>query len=93
MVKQGRGARLKGPERELFSGDFWLGDQAVTLGLADGIGNLYSVMHREFKVSEFVDYSSQPSLLQDIVSGIGSEITFAVATQGRQSGLLAKQLM
>ena len=34
-----RGARLAA-DRDLFSGDIWIGDEAVSLGLADGIGHL-----------------------------------------------------
>src|SRR5947209_2471003 len=44
LVKQSRGARLKGPEQTLFSGEYWTGSTAVALGLADGIGDLRSVM-------------------------------------------------
>ncbi len=38
-VRARRGARLTGAE-ELFTGDFWIGQRAVDLGLADGIGHL-----------------------------------------------------
>ena len=91
MVKQGRGNRLKGSDSKLFSGDFWLGDTAIKLGLADGLGNLYSVMKKEFKVSDFVDYSNQPSLLHNFIKGVGSEVNFAFVTQGQQPHLLARQ--
>ena len=40
LVKQSRGARLKGPEKTLFSGEYWSGAKAIELGLADGIGDL-----------------------------------------------------
>jgi signal peptide peptidase SppA len=48
LVKQSRGARLKGPEQTLFSGEYWTGSTAVALGLADGIGDLRSVMRERF---------------------------------------------
>src|SRR6266567_6021776 len=32
LVKQSRGARLKGPEQTLFSGEYWTGSTAVALG-------------------------------------------------------------
>ena len=48
LVKQSRGARLKGPEQTLFSGEYWTGSKAVALGLADGIGDLRSVMRERF---------------------------------------------
>src|SRR5439155_6122628 len=48
LVKQSRGARLKGPEQTLFTGEYWTGSTAVALGLADGIGDLRSVMRERF---------------------------------------------
>jgi len=48
LVKQSRGARLNGPETTLFSGEYWTGSSAVALGLADGIGDLRSVMRERF---------------------------------------------
>jgi signal peptide peptidase SppA len=43
-VRTRRGARLKAPEEELFTGEFWTGRRAVALGLADGIGELRATM-------------------------------------------------
>src|SRR2546429_7401897 len=40
LVKRSRGARLKGPEKTLFSGEYWTGGKAIELGLADGIADL-----------------------------------------------------
>jgi signal peptide peptidase SppA len=48
LVKQSRGARLTGPENDLFSGEFWTGRKAVTLGVADGIGDLRTVLRQRF---------------------------------------------
>lgn len=48
LVKRSRGARLSGPENDLFSGEFWTGRKAVTLGVADGIGDLRSVLRQRF---------------------------------------------
>ncbi len=39
-VRTRRGARLKAPEAELFSGRFWTGRRAVELGLADRLGEV-----------------------------------------------------
>jgi serine protease SohB len=38
-VRSRRGARLKAPEAELFTGRFWAGTKAVELGLADRLGD------------------------------------------------------
>ena len=44
VVKQRRGARLKAPDEELFTGAFWSGPKAVDLGLIDGITDLRTRM-------------------------------------------------
>ena len=36
LVKQSRGARLKGADDALFSGEYWAGETSCPLGLADG---------------------------------------------------------
>ena len=48
LVKQSRGARLKGPEATLFSGEYWTGPKAIELGLADAIGELRSTLRKRF---------------------------------------------
>src|ERR1700712_5788044 len=44
LVKQSRGARLKGADDVLFSGEYWAGETSVTLGLADAIGDIRSTL-------------------------------------------------
>jgi len=48
LVKRSRGARLKGPEKTLFSGEYWTGGKATELGLADGIGDLRATLRARF---------------------------------------------
>ena len=48
LVKASRGARLIGPESDLFSGEFWTGLKAVTMGVADSIGDLRTVLRQRF---------------------------------------------
>jgi serine protease SohB len=48
LVKERRGARLVGPENDLFSGEFWTGRKAVELGIADSIGDLRSTLRQRF---------------------------------------------
>jgi len=48
LVKQSRGARLKGTDDVLFTGEYWAGDSAVSLGLADGIGDLRSTLRSRY---------------------------------------------
>jgi signal peptide peptidase SppA len=44
VVKDRRGARLKGPDAELFSGAFWSAAEALDLGLIDGISDVRTKM-------------------------------------------------
>ena len=48
LVKTSRGARLKGPESALFSGEYWAGRKALEYGLVDGLGDLRSVLRQRF---------------------------------------------
>ncbi|HEX4042148.1 MAG TPA: S49 family peptidase [Xanthobacteraceae bacterium] len=48
LVKARRGAKLKGPENDLFSGEYWTGRKALELGLVDAIGDLRAVLRQKF---------------------------------------------
>jgi signal peptide peptidase SppA len=48
LVKDSRGTRLKGADDELFTGEYWAGDRSVSLGLADGIGDLRSTLRTRY---------------------------------------------
>jgi signal peptide peptidase SppA len=48
LVRARRGARLKGDENELLSGEVFTGKSALAAGLVDGIGDLRGVMRQRF---------------------------------------------
>jgi signal peptide peptidase SppA len=48
LVKGSRGARLKGADEVLFTGEYWAGDTSVSLGLADAIGDLRSTLRARY---------------------------------------------
>ena len=48
LVKNSRGARLRGDDAYMFSGEYWAGDRAVSLGLVDAIGDLRSVVRARY---------------------------------------------
>jgi len=48
LVKQSRGARLKGADDVLFTGEYWAGEKSVSLGLADAIGDLRSTLRARY---------------------------------------------
>ncbi len=48
LVRSRRGAKLNGPESELFSGAFWTGQKALGLGVIDSIGNLRATLRERY---------------------------------------------
>src|SRR6202012_2429176 len=48
LVRKSRGSRLKGSEDVLFTGEYWAGESSVSLGLADGIGDMRSVLRARY---------------------------------------------
>jgi signal peptide peptidase SppA len=48
LVKNSRGARLKGADDVLFTGEYWAGDTSVALGLADAIGDMRSTLRARY---------------------------------------------
>jgi serine protease SohB len=83
LVKERRAGKLKGPEKTLFSGEFWTAPKAIELGLADSIGDLRSVLRNRFgeKVRTPL-ISAERSLFGRRLQGVG----FAAALAG-QPGL------
>jgi signal peptide peptidase SppA len=48
LVKESRGARLKASDDVLFTGEYWAGETCVSLGLADAIGDLRSIVRARY---------------------------------------------
>jgi protease-4 len=72
-VREGRGDRLK-ETPELFSGLFWSGDQAVDLGLADGLGNLDYVARELIKAEDVIDYTRRENVAERLAKRFGAAI-------------------
>jgi protease-4 len=73
VVKEGRGARLR-ETPETFSGLFWNGEQAVKLGLADGLGNLDYVARDVVKAEDVIDYTQQENVAERLAKRFGASI-------------------
>ncbi len=73
VVREGRGKRLK-ETPELFSGLFWSGEQAVSLGLADGLGNLDYVAREIVKAEEIIDYTRHDNVAERLAKRFGAAI-------------------
>ena len=81
VVVKGRHGKLRGATAELFSGDFWTGQQAVKLGLADGTGNLWEIMKSEFGVTHYKNYSAKPSLIQMIFKDMNVQLNLPILNE------------
>ncbi len=73
VVKQGRGDRLK-ETPETFSGLFWNGEQAVTLGLVDHLGSLDYVAREVVKAEEVIDYTPKENVAERLAKRFGASI-------------------
>ncbi|WP_137886928.1 S49 family peptidase [Pseudomonas sp. 2FE] len=79
-VKQGRGERLKDAEHpELFSGLIWSGEQALTLGLIDALGNTSSVARDVIGEKELVDYTVQETPFDRFAKKLGASVAEQLA--------------
>jgi protease-4 len=87
VVKQGRGERLK-ETPDMFSGLFWTGQQAVDMGLADGLGSMDSVARDVVKAEDVIDYSRQDNVAERLAKRFGAALgEGAVQAMRRLPGL------
>lgn len=85
-VKSRRGARLS-TDKDLFTGEIWVGQKAIDVGLADDIGHLGPVMKNRYgdKV-KFARYGQKKSLL----SRFGARILTDTLDQVEERALWAR---
>ena len=87
VVKQGRGDRLK-ETPDMFSGLFWTGQQAVDMGLADGLSSLDSVARDVVKAEDVIDYSRHENVAERLAKRFGAALgEGAVQAMRRVPGL------
>ncbi|MCG6539183.1 signal peptide peptidase SppA [Pseudomonas sp. KSR10] len=88
-VKQGRGDRLQVADHpELFSGLIWSGEQALELGLIDGLGNTSYVAREVIGEEELVDFTVKDSALdrftKKLGASVGAQLALWMGFQGPQ---------
>jgi len=74
-VKAGRGDRLHADESVLFSGDMWNGDDALAMGLVDGLSDLHFVLKEQFGVEYIRSFTFQPNPLESLMGIMSTSIT------------------
>ena len=79
-VKQGRGERLRDADHpELFSGLIWSGEQALELGLVDGLGGTAYVAREVIGEAEIVDFTVKESPLDRFTKKLGAGVAERLA--------------
>jgi protease-4 len=73
VVKEGRGERLSSDE-QLFSGLFWSGEQALELGLIDGLAGSGKVARELVGAEDIIDYTPRPNYLDQFTGKLGASI-------------------
>ena len=74
QVQARRGARLAS-DADLFTGEVWVGQEAVDLGLADGIGHLVPTLKDRYgKDVKFMVYGPKRSLLQRFGMALADDV-------------------
>ena len=74
VVIAGRGDRLADDPR-LFSGLFWSGEQALPLGLIDGLANSSTVARDIIGAEDIIDYTPRPNYLDRFAGKLGASLS------------------
>lgn len=77
QVKLGRGDRLA-DNADLFSGLIWTGEQAVELGLIDGLASTSQIAREKLGIDDVKDYTSRPNALEQLTERLGFGMGAAV---------------
>ena len=72
-VEKGRGSRL-GDDPDIFSGLFWSGEKALSLGLIDDFGTVDHVAREVIGAELVLDYTIKPTLLEEFAEDLGVSI-------------------
>jgi protease-4 len=76
-VRDGRGNRLK-ETPELFTGLVWIGDEAVSMGLIDGLGDVRSIARNDIKEEELIEYAPDIHWMDKLTGNLGASIALTL---------------
>jgi protease-4 len=79
QVRKGRGDRLK-ESPNMFSGLVWSGEQALEMGLIDGLSSTSALIRTKFNTEEVVNFTRQPDPWESLVQKLGASIGAGLAT-------------
>ena len=83
VVKRGRGERLQASS-DIFSGLFWTGEQAITLGLADKLASLDVVARDIVQAEDIVDYTRRENVAERLAKRFGAAFAEVLLRVGSQ---------
>ncbi|HSW51855.1 MAG TPA: S49 family peptidase [Sulfuricaulis sp.] len=78
-IRQGRGAALK-ETKDMFSGLFWTGEDAVKLGLVDSLGGASYVAREVIGAEDIVDYTYRESFIDRFTRRLGTAMAQTIST-------------
>lgn len=78
VVKEGRGKRLS-DNPDIFTGLFWTGEDAITLGLADKLGSDAYVAREVIKAEDQVNFTSEKDVLERLADSISTSVSTAIS--------------
>lgn len=77
-VRKGRGERLKTRKTEMFEGLIWTGEEAVDLGLVDGLGSAAWIAREKIKHERMVNFTHKSDWMTRISKQMGVDLMSAL---------------
>lgn len=78
VVREGRGDRLQ-ENKDLFTGLVWLGDEAVEMGLIDGLGDIGHVAREVIGINRLRTYEKEKTLMEHLMGDLVSETSIKLS--------------
>ena len=76
-VRDGRGNRLT-ETPELFTGLVWIGDEALTVGLIDGLGDVRTIAREDIKENNIIEYAPEIHWMDKLTGSLGTSIALTL---------------
>jgi protease-4 len=78
-VRQGRGEALK-ETKDMYSGLFWTGEEAIKMGLVDNLGGASFVAREVIGAEEIVDYTHRENVFDRFARRLGTAMAQTLGT-------------
>jgi serine protease SohB len=90
LVKARRGVKVDGHEIDLFSGEFWTGNRALSLGLVDVIGDLRTMLRERYGEKVLMPLIAERGWFGRRVPGVSGSLNVSGLTEDVVSALEAR---